>query len=233
MESSPDWRHAEATSGEPSHSSQFAVVLCSVYDQGVAPPQNQESSGQGPTDGRATNLSNGLPRRRRGYDCAATDELLGALATKHADLEQKCVKLQEHAAELEAELARLRVKEELVSTTILSATSYAMRIKEDARHDAELALRKAKAKVRKGRTAAERLAQDREDAERELLRLRQLTHDMQTRLASFLTTALQQLPPGAEDEPQPTDHEAPHVPSARVDQALATALEAALQPEKR
>jgi hypothetical protein len=183
-----------------------------------------EDSLGAPTNGPAMSLSDRLPRSKHSYDCydpAATDELFAELTAKQA--------------ELEAELARYRLQEQLVSKTLLSAMSYAMRIREDARREAELVLRKTRAETAKQAAAAERAERGRNDAERELLRLRQITQEMQAGLSTFLTAKLQQLESEAEDEAQPkTEDGAPQPPSAAdIDQTLANALEAALQSEER
>jgi hypothetical protein len=46
----------------------------------------------------------------RGYDRAATGELLGELASARAELERECGKLREQVTQLEADLARHRAR---------------------------------------------------------------------------------------------------------------------------
>ena len=118
------------------------------------------------TDGDEAKLSSRLPRSFDGYDCAATDLLLKEFAGKQAELERERDSLQQQIARLEADLARQRNPEQLLSKTLLSATSYAMRTREDARNEAELILKKARAEAAKRRAVAKRAQQDRNDAER-------------------------------------------------------------------
>jgi cell division septum initiation protein DivIVA len=98
--------------------------------------------------------------------------------------------LRRRIEELEADLSRLRAKEQLLVNALVSATSHATAIRESARRDAELILRKARAKARKRRAAMERA---RSDAERELLRLRQITEQTRRGLSGFLNAKLEEL----------------------------------------
>jgi cell division initiation protein len=187
------------------------------------PNKGNESPGWAPTEEQGTSLSSRLPRSRRGYDTAATDALLAELASKQATLEQECNRLRQEAAELEAELARHREQEHLVGKTMLAATSHAMTVREEARKEAELTLRKAQAERERRTALAGQIERDRADAERELLRLRRLANEMQSGLASFLTQTLEQLQPEAEAR----SAESP--PAGGVQEVLAGALEAALE----
>ena len=194
------------------------------------PTTGEDPPGSAFAEGTAERLSDRLPRSRRGYDPAATDALLADLVAKHAELEQECDRLREHIARLEGDADRYRLKEELVATTLLAATSFAMKVREAARREAELVLRNASAKAVEDTAALGRLARDRADAERELARLRQLTQEMQAGLANFLKSTLADLRPDAEDA------ELADVPSAwpeSMSETLASALETALQPENR
>jgi hypothetical protein len=100
---------------------------------------------------------------------------------------------------LEADLSRFREKEQLLVSTLVSATSHATAIRESARQDAERILRKAAAKAQKKKAAVQRA---RRDEERELLRLRRITEQMRTGLASFLTGKLEELHLEAEEQKQ-------------------------------
>jgi cell division septum initiation protein DivIVA len=163
-----------------------------------------------------------LPRRTRGYDCDATDQLLRELATRQAELDRECGQLREHAARLEADLAQHRRQEELLSKTMISATRFAMTIREEARKEAEQVLQKARAEGVDRTAAAGRVEHDLKEAERELHRLQQITQEMRTGLSTFLTDTLTQLTPEAREavESSPTDS---------VEGALASALGDALQ----
>jgi cell division initiation protein len=99
---------------------------------------------------------------------------------------------------LEADLSRFREKEQLLVSTLLSASSHATAMRESARRDAELLLRKARAEAHKRNAAVERA---RDDAERELLRLRRITEQMRKGLSGFLTMKLEELQLEAEEEP--------------------------------
>ena len=133
--------------------------------------------------------------------------------------------LREDVAQLEDAFARLRQQEALISKTLLAATSHATTIREEARRQAELTLRKARAELEKQTALADRVERERADAERELTRLRELAQKMQSGLASFLTQTLEQLRPAAEKGA------AELAPAAGGQEALVSALEAALKRE--
>ena len=179
----------------------------------------------------AASLSSQLPRSRRGYDLAATDLLLARLVAVNAELEQTCNRLRNEIAGLEGEAERVRTQKELVGKTLLAATSFAMKTREGARREAELTLRNAGAKAVQDRAALVHLAKEREDAERQLLRLQQLTQEMQSGLAGFLRSTLHELRPESEPNADAADSSPP--PAASVEETLVNALEAALQPENR
>ena len=67
----------------------------------------------------------------------------------------------------------------------MSATNHAIAIRESARREAELTLRKARAEAEKIKAGAER---ERDAAQRELLRLRRITEQMRSGLSAFLTS---------------------------------------------
>ncbi len=190
---------------------------------GLPLPTNGEDVSGGP--GGAAGLTDRLPRGMRGYNRAATDALFGEVASKHAELELECGELREQIAQLEADLSRHRKQEQLLSETLLGATSHATTIREKAREEAELILGKARAQLGERAAATERAERERAEAERELLRLRRLAEEMQRGLADFLTQALMQLGPSAEPgtaEPHPSDD---------ADGGLVSTLAAALKPD--
>ena len=84
-------------------------------------------------------------------------------------------KLQLRIDQLEVELERHRSQEQLIAKTLVSATSYGTVIRENARREAELALHKARAEAERLKARAVR---ERDDARRELLRLRRTTEQM-------------------------------------------------------
>jgi hypothetical protein len=112
--------------------------------------------------------------------------------------------LRERVDQLEGELERHREHEQLVVKTLLSATSHATAIRESARRDAEITLRKARAEAEKRRASFER---EQDAARRELLRLRRITEQMRKGLAEFLTVKMEELRLETEEE-APAAHDA-------------------------
>jgi DNA repair exonuclease SbcCD ATPase subunit len=97
---------------------------------------------------------------------------------------------------LETELERYRTHAERTSKLFLSATSYAQWVRESARHDAELALRKVRVKVEQFEAAAgelERTELQLARAREELARLQALTDETRVRLSAFLAAGLDAL----------------------------------------
>jgi hypothetical protein len=72
----------------------------------------------------------------------------------------------------------------------MSAMNHAIAIRENARREAELTLRKARAEAEKLKIGAER---ERDDAQRELLRLRRITEQMRSGLSALLTSKMEEL----------------------------------------
>jgi hypothetical protein len=108
---------------------------------------------------------------------------------------------------LEVELARYRAHAERTSSLFRSVTKYAEWVRENARRDSELALRKARARVEKlNRTASELEWTEGELArmQDELARVEALTEETRARLSSFLTAGLQALNGKREDEADET-----------------------------
>jgi cell division septum initiation protein DivIVA len=124
--------------------------------------------------------------------------------------------LRERIDQLQGELERYREHEQLVSKTLLSATSHATAIRESARREAELTLRKARAEAEKRKSGAER---ERDDARNELLRLRRITEQMRRGLSAFLTAKVEELRLETDEE----------VPASGQDQGLEAALGSALE----
>jgi len=122
-------------------------------------------------------------------------------------------KLQLRIDQLEVELERHRSQEQLIAKTLVSATSYGTVIRENARREAELALHKARAEAERLKARAVR---ERDDARRELLRLRRTTEQMRNGLSEFLTSKVEEL------EVEIDDHQ------GRQDDELETALGSAL-----
>lgn len=132
------------------------------------------------------------------------------VAQERVELSSERGELLEKVHRLEAELERYRAHAERTSKLFLSATNYAEWVRERARRDAELALRKARAKAEKlGSTARELEWTEGElvRAQDELARLQALTDETRTRLSAFLTAGLQVLnterEAGQEDGPKP------------------------------
>ena len=97
---------------------------------------------------------------------------------------------------LEAELERYREHAQRTSKLFLSVTNYVEWVRESARREAELALRKARARVEKLNKTAIALEQAEDELARvrdELAHLQHLTDATRERLSTFLTIGLQAL----------------------------------------
>jgi hypothetical protein len=114
---------------------------------------------------------------------------------------------------LELELERYRAHTRRTSKRFLSTSNFAKWVRESARRDAELVLRKARARAEK-LVAVERklvyaqrelsdMERERERTECELARLQTLTGETRSELSVYLTTALQVL--SAEDDAEQAD----------------------------
>ena len=104
---------------------------------------------------------------------------------------------------LEMEVQRYREHAERTSRLFVSVTRYAEWVRENARRDSELALRKARTRVDKlNRTASEleRTESELARARDELARLQALTDETRRGLSAFLTAGLQALSSEPEDE---------------------------------
>ena len=185
-------------------------------------PNAKDSSGKA---AGGESLSSRLPRSMRGYDRGSTDKLLADLEARRSESEREAIGLRERVAGLDAELDHHRQQEQLVSKTLLAATSQAAAIREEARQEAELMLRKVQAQLGERAALGERLERERAEAERELLRLRQLAQEMQQGLERFLTETLEQLRPEADTA---VDEK---LPAADEEGALVHALDLALKQE--
>jgi uncharacterized membrane protein YqiK len=118
--------------------------------------------------------------------------------------------------QLEREQERQREHDQLAVETLRAATSHAMAIRESARREAELTLRKARAEAEKQKTAVER---ERNDARNELFRLRRVTEEMRRGLTAFLTERVEELRLESEEAvPAPEEQE--------LDQVLGSLVEA-------
>lgn len=113
---------------------------------------------------------------------------------------------------LEADLVRYEETEEQLVRTLVSATTHAAAIRESARREAELMLRKARAEVERRKAAADQERQ-------ELMRLCRITEQTKRGLAGLLTAKLEELGLDVEDELPLPEHET----------ELAAALESGLE----
>jgi cell division initiation protein len=127
--------------------------------------------------------------------------------------------LRREIERLQAELSRYRETEQLLVKTLASATNHAIAIRESARREAELVLRKARAEAQTREAAAER---KKNGAERELLRLRRLTEQMRRGLSGFLTAKLEELQ--VDSEPSESVE-----PDAELEAGLVSGLEGELK----
>jgi hypothetical protein len=97
---------------------------------------------------------------------------------------------------LESELERFKAHAARTSKLFLAVTDYAEKVREGARRDAEIALRKARHRVERLERLArelERTEHDLASARIELARVQKLTEDTRRRLSAFLTTGLEAL----------------------------------------
>ncbi|MGH3066719.1 MAG: hypothetical protein ACRDOF_10525 [Gaiellaceae bacterium] len=97
---------------------------------------------------------------------------------------------------LEAELERYREHAQRTSKLFLSVTKYVEWVRENARADAELALRKASARVEKLDRATRELEETELELARardDLARLQAVTEEARARLSAFLAAGLQAL----------------------------------------
>jgi cell division initiation protein len=159
-----------------------------------------------------------LPRSNDGYEPVATDKLLDELGGRQAELVREREELRGRIEELEADLGRYQAQEQLLSKAILRATKHAETIREAARREAELILRNARREVLSREAVSER---QRVLAEREVVRLRRITDEVQASLKSILAVSLEQLRVEAEADVS-------SLQPANLDEALTVALETTL-----
>ena len=129
---------------------------------------------------------------------------------------------------LEAELERHRARANRTDKLLLSATRYAEWVREGARRDAEVALRKATARAEKLTLTTRDLEQTQHELvqlRNELSRLRSLTDETRARLSAFLTAGLEAI--NAEMEPGKADGTVP-APPDNLDETLRRQLPSAL-----
>ena len=125
---------------------------------------------------------------------------------------------------LERDLERYRSQEQLLVKTLLGATRHATAIRESARQEAELTLRKARVEAEKLKAGAVR---ERDDARRELMRLRRVTEQMRSGLSAFLTGKVEELRLEIGDGGMPSG------PEDDLEAALADVLEGRSATEER
>jgi cell division septum initiation protein DivIVA len=162
-----------------------------------------------------------LPRSKDGYEPAATDKLLDELGVRQAQLVGERDEMRARIEELEADLGRNQAQEQLLGKAFLSAAKHAETIREAARREAELILRKARREALSREAQSER---QRVLAEREVVRLRRITDEVQASLKSLLAVSLEQLRVDAEEDVSSSQ-------PANLDDALGVALETALEHE--
>lgn len=148
-------------------------------------------------------------------DAAGQADQVSGVAGREEAHQERPAPSAEH--ELRAEVRRLTVENERyrehaerTSKLFLAATDYAQWIKESARHDAERALRKARARVARLELTAdelERKESERAQLEAELERLRAATDQTRARLSAFLEAGLEALNTPGPSEPRSPDGE--------------------------
>jgi cell division septum initiation protein DivIVA len=148
-----------------------------------------------------------LPRAARGYQRKATDDFLDELASlyeaawvERKRLHEEVARLEQavadhHALKHEADRLRRELEEQakrqhLVTGAIYSAERFAEAIKEEARRDAEIALKKARERAEEIVGDARR---DRVRLDDEAQRLEELARQMRSDLMSTLASVLDDL----------------------------------------
>ena len=128
----------------------------------------------------------------RGYQAAATDNLLEEIAASFEDVWRERADLADKVEQLETDLVRFRELESLLRTTLVSAEQASAQTRDQARREAELILGEAHAEARE--------IQRRAIAENERLELesRRLRLQLREALAAF------EEPEAAETEPETT-----------------------------
>jgi hypothetical protein len=117
-------------------------------------------------------------------------------ASEHVALVAEHEKLLAKVRRLELELERYREHAQRTSRLFLSVTNYVDWVREGARRDAELALRKARARVKKLNETAIELERAEDELARvrsELAHVQHLTDATRERLSAFLTAGLHAL----------------------------------------
>jgi cell division initiation protein len=125
----------------------------------------------------------------RGYNAAATDQLLEEIAASFEDVWRERADLADKVEQLETDLVRFRELEALLRTTLVSAEQASAQTRDQARREAELILSEAHSAAReiqrRAITENERLANE----------SRRLRVQLQEALAAF-------------GEPEPAEQEA-------------------------
>lgn len=138
------------------------------------------------------------------------------VAASQEPLQERMTPLGEHdllraeVRRLTAENERYRVHAERTSKLFLAVTNYAEWVRESARRDAELALRKARARVEQLETTARELEEKERERARlqsELAGLQVMIDETRARLSAFLAAGLEALstegPAGRGDAREP------------------------------
>jgi excinuclease UvrABC helicase subunit UvrB len=136
---------------------------------------------------------------------AASSDRESRDADQHEDPFVEQARLRAEVSRLELELQRHREHAQRTSRLFLSVTKYADWVRENARRDAELALRKARARAEKLDVLEHEREQTEHEVERlrdELARLQALTDETRARLSAFLTAGLEALTADAEVKPE-------------------------------
>ncbi len=145
-----------------------------------------------------------LPVSARGYNRAATDQLLKEVATDYEAVWWERKDLRDEIERLESERAGLAEQERLVSGALMAARGLAERLRREARRRAKALVRRAEEDASELVAAAERerdrLAEEALAAEwerdrllEEVRRLQSLAAETRTDLSGYLTAALERI----------------------------------------
>jgi cell division initiation protein len=88
------------------------------------------------------------PKRLRGYDTDATNQLLAEIAASFEDVWRERADLADKVESLEADLVRYKELEALLRSTLVSAERSASELKEQARREADVILAEAHGEAR-------------------------------------------------------------------------------------
>jgi cell division initiation protein len=128
----------------------------------------------------------------RGYDRAATDELLKEISASYEEIWLERKGLRQQVEQLASEIEELRERERLIGEAVLTAERTADEIRMAARREAETILEEAKANAEEMLRLAE---QERKQVESAVSRARAAIDRIRSDFSALLADALDRLGP--------------------------------------